>query len=125
MKRPVEQVAAARKGVELSGASPHAVHALARAYATTGNRRDAELLVEELDRRPIQRNPFELARLHLLLNRADRALFWLERVCEERAPSMAFLRYVYSTAGFNPIRHDPRFDDILRCAGVPVESQAR
>jgi TolB-like protein/DNA-binding winged helix-turn-helix (wHTH) protein/Flp pilus assembly protein TadD len=120
VKRPVEQVAAARKGVELSGASPHAVHALARAYATTGNRRDAELLVDELDRRPIQRNPFELARLHLLLNRADRALFWLERACEERAPSMAFLRYIYSAAGFNSVRQDPRFDAVLRCAGVPA-----
>ena len=125
VKRPVEQVAAARKGVELSGASPHAVHALARAYATTGNRRDAELLVDELDRRPIQRNPFELARLHLLLNRADRALFWLERACEERAPSMAFLRYIYSAAGFNPVRKDPRFDAVLRCAGVPVPAPTR
>ena len=119
-KRPVEQVAAARKGVELSGASPHAVHALARAYATTGNRRDAELLVDELDRRPIQRNPFELARLHLLLNRTDRALFWLERACEERAAPMAFLQYTYSAAGFNPVRNDPRFDAVLRCAGVTV-----
>lgn len=124
-KRPAEQVAAARKGVELSGASPHAVHALARAYATTGNRRDAELLVDELDRRPIQRNPFELARLHLLLNRTDRALFWLERACEERAAPMAFLQYTYSAAGFNPVRNDPRFDAVLRCAGVTVKPQSR
>lgn len=118
LKRPVEQVAAARKGVELSGASPHALHALARAFATTGQTREAELVVDELDRRPVQRNPFELARLQLLLKRAERSIYWLERACDERAPSMAFFGYISSAAGFDPIRKHPRFKGIEQCATV-------
>jgi TolB-like protein/DNA-binding winged helix-turn-helix (wHTH) protein/cytochrome c-type biogenesis protein CcmH/NrfG len=123
LKRPVEQVAAARKGVELSAAAPHALHALARAFATTGHTRDAALIVDELDRRPIQRNPFELARLQLLLKRTERSLYWLERACNERAPSMAFFSYISSAAGFDSIRKQPRFTSIQECAATSAAPQ--
>jgi TolB-like protein/DNA-binding winged helix-turn-helix (wHTH) protein/cytochrome c-type biogenesis protein CcmH/NrfG len=118
LKRPGEQVAAARKGVELSAAAPHALHALARAFATTGHTHEAELIVDELDRRPLQRNPFELARLQLLLKRTERSVYWLERACDERAPSMAFFGYISSAAGFDPIRKHPRFSRIQQCAAT-------
>ena len=116
--RPVDQVAAARKGVELSGAAPHSLHALARAYATTGHHAEAALIVDELNRRPAQRNPYELARMHLLLKRNEGALFWLEQACAERTPSMAFFQLAHTSRGFDPIRNHPRFLQVLRCAGV-------
>jgi TolB-like protein/DNA-binding winged helix-turn-helix (wHTH) protein/Tfp pilus assembly protein PilF len=118
LQRPVDQVAAARKGVELSGAVPHALHALARAYATTGHEAEAALIVKELDRRPAQRNPYELARMHLLLKRNESALFWLEQACAERTPAMAFFQLAHTSRGFDPIRKHPRFLQVLRCAGV-------
>jgi hypothetical protein len=95
---------------------------LARAYATTGNRDEAALLIDELDRRPVQRSPFELARLHLLLNQSERAIFWLRRACEERAPSMAFFQRIASWAGFDSLRPDPRFGGIVECARQPAGS---
>ena len=118
LQRPVEQVAAARKGVEFSGAVPHALHALARAYATTGHQAEAALIVKELDRRPAQRNPYELARMHLLLKRNESALFWLEQACAERTPSMAFFQLAHTGRSFDPIRKHSRFLQVLRCAGV-------
>jgi TolB-like protein/DNA-binding winged helix-turn-helix (wHTH) protein/Tfp pilus assembly protein PilF len=118
LKRPADQVAAARRGVEVSGRAPHALQALARAYAATGDEPQAMKILDELHRRPTQRNAFDVAMIHLRLNQFERALDWLVKACDERASALAYFHQVHTGRQFDPIRKDERFRRVMQCAGV-------
>ena len=49
---------------------------------------------------------------------ANPHLAWLERGYRERDPQMVLLK---SNPAFDPLRSDPRFDDLLRRIGFPEE----
>ena len=116
--RPDDQVAAALRGAEVSGRAAHALQALARAYAVTGNQNEALKILDELHKRPTQRNAYDVAMIHLRLKEFERGLSWLLKACEERAAALAFFSRNYSGRIFDPIRTDKRFEQVLRCAGV-------
>jgi len=118
LKRPADQVAAARRGVEVSGRAPHALQALARAYAATGDEPQAMKILDELHRRPTQRNAYDVAMIHLRLKQFQRALDWLVKACDERASALAFFERVHTGRQFDPIRKDQRFRRVMQCAGV-------
>jgi TolB-like protein/DNA-binding winged helix-turn-helix (wHTH) protein/Tfp pilus assembly protein PilF len=111
-----EAVAVAERAVELSQRNAHAVNALAAIHVRQKQYAKATLLLEELGARSIQRNPFDIATVYLDMNQAERALFWLERACEERAPGMAFLDIAQQGRRFSTVRNNPRFVRILQCA---------
>lgn len=54
---------------------------------------------------------FNLVAVHAALGEKDAAFFWLERAFEERSGVMIFLR---SAPQFDPLRTDPRYQDLLR-----------
>ena len=118
LRRPDDQVAAALRGAEVSGRAPHALQALARAYAVTGNRIAALKILDELHQRPTQRNAYDVAMIHLRLKEFERGLSWLLKACEERAAALAFFDRNYTGSLFDPIRNDKRFQQVLQCAGV-------
>lgn len=51
-----------------------------------------------------------IARIYLDLGERDRAFEWLERAYKERDVNLLFLR---TEEGWNPIRHDPRFSNLV------------
>jgi tetratricopeptide (TPR) repeat protein len=59
---------------------------------------------------------FQLAGAYTELGDKDEAFAWLERAHRERAP---FLLLLKQGGRFDPLRSDPRFDDLLRRIGYP------
>jgi TolB-like protein/DNA-binding winged helix-turn-helix (wHTH) protein/Tfp pilus assembly protein PilF len=117
--RAEEAHAAVRRGVELSAGAAHALQSLANLYTRQGRSAEAEAVLADLEKRPTQRNPFDIAMIHLGLGNVDRGLGWLETACAERTATMAFLPFALQRAPVAAVRDRPRFQKILRCVGTP------
>jgi TolB-like protein len=60
--------------------------------------------------------PATAARTYALIGETDQAFAWLERGYRERDPQMIGVK---ADPSFDPIRSDPRFNDLLRRIGFP------
>ncbi len=122
-----EAIAEFQKAVELAGISlqPGAmkikvgygpVGGLAYAYGVAGNRDEALRLVEELKRLAAQSyvSPYTIALGYIGLGDKEQAFAWLGKACEQRDGWLVFLKV---GPHYDPLRSDPRFDDLLRCVG--------
>jgi TolB-like protein/DNA-binding winged helix-turn-helix (wHTH) protein/Flp pilus assembly protein TadD len=114
--RNEEAVAELQKAVQLSGGSPTSVANLARAYVAVGNRSAAQKLLNDLKQRskPSSSYAAEISAICAALGDTDQAMNWLEKGYEERFNPGALLR-----PGLDPLRADPRFQDLVRRIGVP------
>jgi serine/threonine protein kinase/Tfp pilus assembly protein PilF len=90
---------------------------LGYAYAKSGKREDALHVLDELQRSQGQRrvSPFHLALVHIGLGDNDRAIELLEKAYNERAERLVWIR---ADARFDPLRLDPRFNNILTGMGL-------
>jgi TolB-like protein/DNA-binding winged helix-turn-helix (wHTH) protein/Flp pilus assembly protein TadD len=113
---PDEAVAELQKGVQLSGGSPTIIANLARAYVASDKRSEAVKLLGDLMKRsnPSSSHASEIAMIYVALRDTDQALNWLEKGYEERFNPSVLLR-----PGFDPLRSNPRFQDLLRRIGLP------
>jgi tetratricopeptide (TPR) repeat protein len=104
-----------KKAVQLSGDSPTFIANLARAYVATGKRSEAQKLLNDLKKRsnPAYSNAPEIAIIYVSLGDTDQAMNWLEKGYEERFNPGVLLR-----PGFDPIRSDSRFQNLLRRIGL-------
>jgi len=111
-----EAVEELQKGVRLSGGSPTCMANLARAYVASGKRSEAVKLLGDLKARSSQGHPdtSELAVIYASLGDTDQAMSWLEKAYAERFNPSVLLR-----PGFDPLRSDPRFEDLVRRIGLP------
>jgi TolB-like protein/DNA-binding winged helix-turn-helix (wHTH) protein/Flp pilus assembly protein TadD len=111
-----EAVAELQKAVELSNGSPTCLANLARAYAASGRKGEAEKILRELEKRSNPNSSFapEIATIYAALGDQDQAMDWLEKGYEERFNPGVLLR-----PGFDPLRSQPRFRDLLRRIGFP------
>jgi TolB-like protein/DNA-binding winged helix-turn-helix (wHTH) protein/Flp pilus assembly protein TadD len=109
-------VAQLRAAVQLSADSPTCVANLARAYAASGNKSEATDLLGELKKRSNANysHGSEIATVYAALGDKDQAMIWLPKAYEERFNPGVLLR-----PGFDPLRTDPRFQDIVRRVGLP------
>jgi TolB-like protein/DNA-binding winged helix-turn-helix (wHTH) protein/Flp pilus assembly protein TadD len=111
-----EAVAELQIAVQLSGGSPTCIANLARAYVASGKRSEAEKLLSHLKKRsnPSSSHASEIAVIYASLGDTDQAMDWLEKSYEERFNPGVLLR-----PGFDPLRSDPRFEDLVRRIGFP------
>ncbi len=111
-----EAVAELEKAAQLSGGSPTVIANLARAYVASGKRSEAVKLLNDLKKRssPGYSRASEIAVIHVSLGDSDQAMSWLEKSYEERFNPGVLLR-----PGFDPLRSDPRFQDLVRRIGLP------
>jgi len=111
-----EAVAELQKAVRLSGGSPTCIASLARAYAASGKRSEAVKLLSELKKRsiPSYSDASEISVIYAALGDKDQAMNWLEKAFEEHFNPSVLLR-----PGFDPLRSDPRFEDLVRRIGLP------
>jgi tetratricopeptide (TPR) repeat protein len=109
-------VAELQKAVQLSGGSPTCIANLARAYVASGNRSEAVKLLNDLKKRssPSHSHASEIAVVYVALGDTDQAMNWLEKGYEERFNPSVLLR-----PGFDALRSDPRFEDLVRRVGLP------
>jgi TolB-like protein/DNA-binding winged helix-turn-helix (wHTH) protein/Flp pilus assembly protein TadD len=110
-----EAVAELQKAIKLSGGSPTFTANLARAYAAMGRRNEAIELLDDLRKHssPGYSDASEIAAVYVALGDSDRAMIWLEKGFEERFNPSVLLR-----PGFDSIRSDPRFQNLLRRIGL-------
>jgi TolB-like protein len=97
---------------------------LGHAYALAGHREKAlEQLARLADLRKQQYVPsYPSAVVHVGLGDTDKAFDWLEKAYQERGSFPAYLN-VY--VGLDPVRDDPRFDDLLRRIGLKPDAQPK
>jgi hypothetical protein len=77
-----------------------------------GNKALDELL--ELNRRRYV-TPVALVHVYIGLCDKDRAVAWLDKAYQERSYLMAYLKVIPLA---DPLRSDPRFDDLVRRIGL-------
>jgi TolB-like protein/DNA-binding winged helix-turn-helix (wHTH) protein/Tfp pilus assembly protein PilF len=111
-----EAVAELQKAVKLSGDSPTCMANLARAYVASGKRSEAVKLLDDLKKRSRTgySNASEIAMIYASLGDTDQAMSWLEKGFEERFNPGVLLR-----PGFDPLRSDPRFQELVHRIGLP------
>ncbi|MHB8217830.1 MAG: tetratricopeptide repeat protein [Candidatus Sulfotelmatobacter sp.] len=111
-----EAVAELQTAVHLSGSSPTCIANLARAYVVSGKRSEAVKLLSDLKKSSTtgHSNASEIAVVYASLGDRDQAMNWLEKGYEERFNPGVLLR-----PGFDPLRSDPRFHDLVRRIGFP------
>ncbi len=100
------------------GAESPSVQALEGGYAEGGPREAmlavGDWLVAASANRPV--DPFDVATYYAVADERDPAFEWLEKAYEQRVPLLLHLTF---NPYFDPIRDDPRFEDLLRRIGIP------
>jgi TolB-like protein/DNA-binding winged helix-turn-helix (wHTH) protein/Flp pilus assembly protein TadD len=110
-----EAVAELQEAVKLSAGSPTCLANLARAYVASGKRSEAVKLLGDLKKRsnPGYSNAAEIAMIYASLGDTDQAMNWLEKGYDERFNPGVLLR-----PGFDPLRFDPRFQNLVHRIGL-------
>jgi tetratricopeptide (TPR) repeat protein len=111
-----EAVAEIQKAIQLSGGSPTFTANLARAYAASGQKAAAMEQLNDLKKRSASGDPHssEIAMIYAALGNSDQAMTWLDKSYEQRFNPGILLR-----PGFDPLRSDSRFQDLVRRIGLP------
>ncbi len=114
---PEQAIPALEQAALLANRSSGTLDLLTAAYARAGRRRDALRILEELKVRQKTRyvpaGSFVIAYLGLGDN--EQAFTWLEEAYKERSNLLQFVK-VHPL--FDPLRNDPRFEDLVRRIGL-------
>ena len=108
-----EAVAELQKAVQLSGGSPICIADLARAYVASRKMNEAVKLLSDLKKNSNAEFAPQIAMIYASMGNNDQAMHWLERAYEERFNPSILLR-----SGFDPLRSDPRFEELRRRIGL-------
>jgi tetratricopeptide (TPR) repeat protein len=114
-----EAIAELQRAIELSGGSTTCTSNLAYAYAVSGKRNEALKILNDLKNRSHHAfsNAPEIALVYVGLDEKDQAMAWLEKAYAERFNPEVLLR-----PAFDPLRSDPRFQDLLHRIGLTLKS---
>jgi len=106
------------KGRQILGGTRRQVDGYGLVYALSGQRAEAESVLRELvDRaRTTDQVHYSIAQIETALGRYDHAFEWLNRAYDARS---ATLWLVNSELKFDPLRNDPRFEDLLHRMRFP------
>src|SRR6266853_1660313 len=111
-----EAIAEFRRAIELSDGNTTFESNLANAYAVSGRKEEAMKIVKDLESRQSQDSSTgsNIALIYVGLGDNARAMIWLNKAYQARFNPSILLRPV-----FDPLRSDPRFQDLLRRIGLP------
>jgi TolB-like protein/DNA-binding winged helix-turn-helix (wHTH) protein/Tfp pilus assembly protein PilF len=110
-----EAIAELQKAIELSAGSTTFRSNLAYAYAESGKRNEALKILNDLksNSHDAFSNAPEIALVYVGLDEKDQAMGWLEKAYAER-----FNPSVLRRPAFDPLRSDPRFQNLLHRIGL-------
>ncbi len=117
-----EAIAAYEKALGLMPENHVVLSGYGRVYGLSGRHRDAVRAFEKLVSLSARRyvDPYSVAFLAAAIYtdpaETNRIFEWLERAYEERSASLCFLKV---DPAFDPLRSDPRFQDLLRRMNFP------
>jgi tetratricopeptide (TPR) repeat protein len=111
-----EAITEFRRAIELSGGNTTFESNLANAYAVSGRKEEAMKIVHDLESRQSRDSPTDasIALIHVGLGDNDRAMTWLNKAYQARFNPSILTRPV-----FDPLRSDPRFQDLVHRIGLP------
>jgi TolB-like protein/DNA-binding winged helix-turn-helix (wHTH) protein len=117
MKQYTEAIAELQEGFRVSGNRIDFLSDVAIGYALAGRTDEARQILQKLKKGSTKRfdMPVYLSRVYRDLGEKDQALFWLEKAYQERDGSLILLQV---DPGNDPLRSDPRFQDLLRRMGL-------
>jgi serine/threonine protein kinase/Tfp pilus assembly protein PilF len=111
-----EALASAQKLINGAGDRRLDRRSLARIYARMGRRREAMEIVQAIERDgALGGAEFALAAIYSALGDRDHAIAALERGVQQRS----VLAVVFRDPQLDPLRSDPRFQQLMRRAGLP------
>lgn len=110
-----EAIAAWQAGLR-SRKEAEAASAIGETFRTSGFRGALKSSLDYLLKKPGPRASFGVSALCAQLGQANEALAALEKAYAGRAGGMA---YIKSSPLYDPIRSDPRFQDLIRRVGFP------
>jgi TolB-like protein/DNA-binding winged helix-turn-helix (wHTH) protein/Tfp pilus assembly protein PilF len=115
-QRHDEAIVEFRRAIELSGENTTFESNLANAYAVSGRKEEAMNIVKDLESRQSQGSSTDasIALIYVGLGDNDRAMIWLNKAYQARFNPSILMRPV-----FDPLRPDPRFQDLLHRIGLP------
>jgi serine/threonine protein kinase/tetratricopeptide (TPR) repeat protein len=113
-----QAIAALEKAVNLAPDAQNFKGMLGRAYALSGRRADARRVLEELLnlRQRDYVGPLQIATIYTGLGEKEEALRWLEEAYRGRDANLVLLK-VFPI--WDPLRSDPRFQDLLQRLKFP------
>ena len=112
-----QAIAEMQRAMEVCGDCPSLLGQLGHAYAAAGRRGEARRILERLKKqsRPLYLS-YPIAEIYLGLGDEDQALTRLEQAHKERS---AWMIYIRVEPKWDPLRGDPRFQDLLRRMNFP------
>ena len=118
-RMPEQAIAQFKKAVAATEGDSFFLAALGHAYALAGRRGDAEQVLHTLFERAKKSyvSPFDVALIYAALGEKDTAFTWLDKAVAERS---TFLVYSKWEPRLDPLRSDPRFQQILKQIRLPA-----
>lgn len=118
-----EALAEFQKAKDLSEGSPFTLGGLGHCYGVAGQKDKAREVLAELRSLARQRyvSPLDVAFVYIGLDEKVRAFEWLEKARVEQAPWLAYLR---DDPVYDPLRSDPRFQEIVGKTGLPTAEKS-
>jgi tetratricopeptide (TPR) repeat protein len=114
-----ETIAAIEKTRDISEYSTHTLSVLGYAYAVSGNRKEAQKVLDELTelsiKNEVRTDPFDIAVVYSGLGERDQAFEWLHKAYEYRSPPLVWLKVEHV---WDNLRSDSRFTELLRRIGL-------
>ena len=116
-------IAEYKRAIELND-DPSTLAFLAHAYASIGRQEEARQLLAQLTEKAKTRyvQPYAFALVHLGLGEKDQALDWLEKAVESAGATL--LDFIKTDAFFDPLRGDPRFEEVVQKVAERVSHEA-
>lgn len=113
-----EAISEFQKAVSLSGGATYALARLGHAYSVAGKREEARSMLDQLKDQSKQKyvSPYDISAIHAGLDEKEQAFAWLEMAYEERSH---WLTHIKIDPRLDPLRSDPRFQNLLHRIGVP------
>jgi len=107
-----------KQAVDISGGSSVYVGLLGSALGQAGKKADALRIFEELKRRSKREYipPYDVAIIYMGLGQKAEFFSWTMKACEDRSSYLVWLKV---DPVFDPLRSDPRFNDLLERIGLP------
>jgi tetratricopeptide (TPR) repeat protein len=98
--------------------TPRSLAHLGYGYGVAGKRAQAKLVLRELHAQSARTyvSPWDVAIVHIGLGENDEAFGWLEKAYRERSADCIALKV---EPMYDPLRSDPRFQDLMRRIGLP------
>jgi tetratricopeptide (TPR) repeat protein len=111
-------IAAFQQAKPTEESNPELLAELGHAYAISGQKGEAQKVLDELNQRSKQSyfTAYFVATIYIGLDEKKQAFGWLEKAYQERS---VFLTWLKVDPNLDSLRPDPRFADLLRRVGLP------